>query len=532
MKKNSRQINRILATMLMSMVVYGAFSQTKGDRPTLMVGIVIDQLRSDYIDMLKEHFGEDGFNRLIRNGAYFENASFDIASPDIASGTALLYTGAYPNANGITQARVRNRDKKIAEKILVDPKVMGNFTAENLSPNALALSTFCDESRVASSGLGYVYSFAADAQQSIIMAGHAANGAFWINDEDGKWSTTTFYKDVPSTIQARNYSKPLSTRLDTMSWRPLIDINKYASVPTHRTYFPFRYFFGKSETNRYRAYKQSALVNEEVASVAIDCIQSLSLGKRGELDIVNIGFTAAPYTYGASADYSVELQDTYLRIDQELARIFHTIDKTVGFDNAVVFVASTGYFNDDSADEERFKIPTGKFYPKRAVSLLNMFLIAKYGNGDWLNGYYDGKFYFNAETIKQAGLDIADMRKRSAEFLRMMSGVEQAYALDDIVNNPVTDEARRLNRSINMATAADVYMEILPGWSIVQDEMPGQRNHTVRSNAVNCPILICAPEIKAERIKSIVDASILAPTVSKVLRIRSPNGAFNKPYTF
>lgn len=517
--------------MLMSMVVCSAFGQSKSDRPTLMVGIVIDQLRSDYIEMLKDHFGEDGFNRLLRSGVCFENVDFKIPHPDIASGTAILYTGAYPNVNSITSYKIRNRATRNDERILHDPEAMGNFTAETLSPRAISVSTLCDEARIASIGLSNVYSFAPDAQQAIIMAGHSANGAFWINNVDGKWSTTTFYKDVPSVIQARNYATPLASRLDTMSWRPMASSEQYVALPTHRRMYPFRYFYGKTETQRYRAYKESALVNDEVTSVAIDCIAKLSLGKRKELDIVNIGLTAAPYTYGVTADYSYELQDTYLRLDRELARIFRAIDSAVGMDNAVVFVASTGYFDDHSADEERFNVPTGKFYPKRAVSLLNMFLIAKYGNGEWLNGYDEGRFYFNRSAIKDANLDITDMRMRSAEFLRLMSGVKEAYALEEIVNNPVTPEAKAMYLATSNANSADVYIEILPGWTIVHDT-PSQRNRTVRGNAVNTPIILCAPGLKAEKVRTAVDATFLAPTVARVLRIRSPNGACDKPLAF
>lgn len=526
--RKKRQINRILTSMILSMVALNALSQVKGEKPTLVVGIIVDQLRSDYIELLQSHFGTEGFNKLTSEGAYFENVNFSIPKLDKVSGTSIVFTGNYPNINGIPSAKVFDTKTRRERDILTDASKIGNFTSETLSPQAITVSTLSDEVRVNSEGLGYVYSIAPDAQQAIIMAGHAGNSAVWINDVTGNWASSTFYKDYPMSMQMRNYSNSIAKRLDTATWKPSLDLSAYPDIPTHRKFYPFRYVFKRSNKDRYNAFKESALVNEEVTSVAIDHIKSQNLGRRGQLDMINIAYTAAPYSYSIDQDYRIELQDTYIRLDKQLARLFNAIEKQVGKNKAVIFLSSTGYFTDDRCDDEKFNIPTGKFYIDRAKSLLNMYLMSIYGNGNWVYGYDQNQFFLNHDLIKERNKDLAEIRDKSAKFLRQMSGVSETYTIEDILNNPVSEHAQAINKGTTAIYAGDIFVRILPGWQIVNDDLQ-KSNKIIRTNAVNTPAFILAPGINSQKIPQIVDASFLAPTVARILRIRSPNAATHKP---
>ena len=169
--------------MIFSLVAMSALSQVSSGRPTLIVGISIDQLRGDYLDLLQSQFGNGGFKRLMAEGAHLDNVVFDMAQLDKTTSTAVIYTGTYPNVNGITGATVYNEEARRVTLILNDPKFIGNATDETLSPMAIKVSTISDELRMDNNGIGDVYAIAPDAQQAILMAGHAANGAFWISDK-------------------------------------------------------------------------------------------------------------------------------------------------------------------------------------------------------------------------------------------------------------------------------------------------------------------------------------------------------------
>lgn len=511
--------------MLFSLVAVSALSQASGGRPTLIVGISIDQLRSDYIDLLQSHFGNDGFKKLMREGAHIENTVFDMARLDMATATAVLYTGAYPNVNGITGYKTYNDEKGSISRILNDPKFIGNATDETLSPMAIKVSTISDELKMDNNGIGDVYAIAPDAQQAIIMAGHAADGAFWISDKTGKWASSTFYKEYPATFSMRNMTHPLTQRLDTLAWRPALNVNDYPDIPLHRTFYPFKYEFKGDDA--VKRYKSSALVNEEVTSVAISCINDMALGKRAAVDMINIAYSAAPFGYASDSDTRIELQDKYIRLDRELGRLFAAVEKQVG-KNACIFVTSTGYFDELYATDPRFNIPSGEFSSRKAVSLLNMYLMAIYGNGNWVSGYYNETVYLNEKLAKEKNVPIEQLRKISGDFLRRMAGVNEAYTFDEILNNPSGDELERLHKSVASQDSGDIYLQIAPGWKVLDDYNKGEVTYPA-INAVSAPAFIIAPGVEPQKLSVPVDATLLAPTVTRILRIRSPNAARKMP---
>lgn len=531
--RNKKHSNRLVTSILASIVAVSALSQTNGGRPQLVVEIMIDQLRSDYIELLQNHFGECGFKRLAENGVCFENVDFNIDNIDIVSSTAMLMTGAYPRINGISGSHVYDVKKRLSQHILADPDKLGNFTSEKLSPMALKVSTVSDELKINSGGLGYVYSIAPDAQQAILLAGHAGNGAFWINDLNGKWATSTFYKDVPQVINNRNYKTPLTVRIDTMSWSPMLDLSEYPDIPTHKKYYPFKYLFPASRKDRYVNYKKSGLVNEEVTTVALDFLKSLDMGKRGETDMLNIGYTLSPFGDNGG-EGSIELQDKYVRLDRQLGRLFEAIDGSVGLQNTLIVVASTGYFENSDTTDSKYNIPSGIFNPIKAKSLLNLYLMAVYGNAQWVDDYHNECFYLNHKLIKDKNLDLKEVRKNASDFLRRMSGVAEAYSVDDIIDNPNGNHALHIKNGMIAAHTGDVLVKIKPGWNVAlnADNIQTQKVKQVRANVVSTPIYILHPSLKAQKIITPIDAILLAPTVSRLLRIRSPNAAEEKSYIF
>lgn len=496
-------------------------------RPKLVVGIVIDQLRSDYLELLESKFSSGGFFKLINNGAYFKNVSYGVDVNDPTVSSAILFTGTYPNINGISSSKVFDTKTQRPVPILTDHEKIGNFTDETFSPTAMEVSSLADEVRINGDAVGYVYSIAPDAQQSIIMAGHAANSASWINDVTGFWATTTFYKDFPASLSFRNYNTSLATRLDTIRWQPLLPMEEYPDIPNFRKFYAFKYTFPHNDKDRFRKFKQSALVNEEVTNVAINYLQSLALGKREELDMLNIAYTLAPYEPSIDRDFRIELEDAYLRLDLQIERLMKAIDTSVGRENVLVFVASTGYFEDARLDDEKFNIPTGEFHSARAKSLLNMYLMALYGNGDWVLNYYDKHLFLNRDLIKERNLSLEELRAKSAEFLRKMSGVAAAYSIDEIINNPGSPRAQKIHKSINQNFAGDVILVIKPGWQIVDPIFTPKK--LVRDNSVNTPVIISGQQIPTLRVAEEIDATFLAPTVARLLGIRAPNAAAHKP---
>lgn len=525
-------MNRLLTSVICGLVGISTVVMADPTRPKLVVGIMVDQLRTDYIDFLSSRFGKDGFNLLKNRGLYLKNIDYDVKDLDIVSSTAIIYTGNYASATGIPADKVFDPASKYPMPVLHDPATLGNFTNETYSPDGLRISTLSDELAVDGVGLGAIYSIAPNPMQAIIMAGHGGSSAFWISDENGKWATTTYYKDVPNVISKRNYQAPLAERLDTMVWTPSCPLDSYDGVPAQKKYFPFRHSFPKKSSDRYANYKESALVNTEVTDLAIDYIKSLQLGQRGDvIDMLNVGYTVAPYKHGVDSDMRLEMQDSYLRLDNQLGRLLKAVNESVGLENTLIFLVSTGYFDESAEDEARYRIPTGNFSTKRAVSLLNSYLSAKHGNDQYVDGCYRNMIYLDHATIERHGLDLADVRRDSRDFIVMMSGVADVKSLTDIVGE-TTPELRRIGRGIDPKTAGDLRLEFAPGWTINDDVRLPVLSWQVREGNPATPAFIMGPGIPVKIENSEVRATAIAPTLSSVMRIRSPNGAFDKPLTF
>jgi hypothetical protein len=156
--------------------------------PKLVIGIAVDQLRTDYLYALQSRFGEDGFRRLLSEGVVYESVTFDLDQPDATATLAVLASGSYPFVSGICATRAYNPQTLREQSIFYDKKYLGNFTQDNYSPAALIGTTVGDELKTATNGAAKVYSIAPEAEAALLGAGHRGNAAFWIDNKSGKWA--------------------------------------------------------------------------------------------------------------------------------------------------------------------------------------------------------------------------------------------------------------------------------------------------------------------------------------------------------
>ena len=528
-------MKRLLTSVLCGLVTLNVAVQAAHDeagRPKLVVGIVVDQLRTDYIEYLQSYFNERGFKRLMNDGAYMRDVDFKAKGLDAVSATAMLYTGAYPSTTGVASADLYDPATRKVKPVLSDPKTLGNFTNDSYSPENIRLSTLADEVAMDGLGLSAVYSFSADPQVAIVMAGHAGTGACWINPNTGNWATTTYYKNLPTPVSTRNYSSSLASRLDTMQWKPSIPIDKFPGLPEQKRIYPFRHLFQRNDKEVYDRFIASPMGNAEVTDVAIECLRQLKIGSNSNaVDMLNVGYTLAPYRYVTDGDFRPELTDAYLRLDGQLGRLFDAIDKYVGKENAVIWLSSTGYYDDAVIEDKKYRLPGGEFSMKRAKSLLNSYLSARHGNADYVGAFRDNHLYLDHKVLEDKNLNVQDVVADARSFLTKMSGVLDAFTFYDILS-PSTPEEEQLRLSLDPKTGGDIYVSFNPGWTIVNDIDYPAVTKSVRETPVLTPAFIMADGVAPKRIDSTVDATAIAPTVSSILRIRSPNGAVSKPILF
>lgn len=521
---------RLMMALAASVVTIGV-GATEPRQFKLMVGIVVEGLENQWLETLSEQMGQGGFKKLSEQGVSIENIDYG-TNLDGASAASMLLTGASPSINGIPSAEQYDAVTDRVNSIFADQNVMGNFSTRGYSPAALRTGTLSDEVRISSGGLSGVYGLAARAELAIPLAGHAGNLALWINPANGQWASSTFYREIPTAIAARNRALPLETRMDTMSWTPITGSASLPTLPEHLTRYPFRYVFPRG-TGRLEQFMATPLANREITHLAQEVMQVVHLGNSPDgTDVLNIAYSLEPFEYGQNTDNRAELIDAYLRLDKDLEQLFSSIDSSVGLENTLIYLAGTPPRPRSRREDDKYNMPAGEFSARRAISLLNLYLIALHGNGDYVDGFHNGYIYLNRRLIKERGLDGAQLRNEAAEFLTRMTGVAEAFTIDCIINGYAGDNAAALRRNTDPATAGDVFLRIAPGYEITETgrQSRGPVIHLAeRLSATTAPAFIFAPGLPAQKITVPVDARSIAPTVSRLLRIRSPNGASLPP---
>ena len=532
MKKPVLPFPRIMVALVASLAAMG-LSASEPERARLLVGIVVDGLESDYLELLRDRFGEGGFRRLEREGLTIANADYGMPM-DAASATAILVTGSSPSLSGVSSAERYDRETLRPVSVYADASVLGNFTTTPYSPAALRLSTLSDEARIADGGTNLVYAVGIDPAQVIALGGHAANASIWLDDKSGNWASSTYFGELPNVVSLRNRTNPLSLRMDTMSWTPTLAPADFPALPDYLRSYPFRYVFPKANPKRLDMFKASPIANREVNELALELLSSLKMGEHdGVTDVLNIAYSLEPYTFGKNPDTRMELMDSYIKLDRNLEQLFNSIDSRVGLGNTVVYLAATPPTGRSKRDDERWNIPYGEFSTRRAVSLLNVYLIARYGNGDYISAYHNRQFFLNRELLSSLNLDIEAVSADAAAFLARMTGVDRAYTLTQIVAGQAGEHSEVLRRNTFIPHSGDITVEIAPGFEIIDDYNATTATDAPRvverAVAATAPVLIMAPGVVPAEIGTPVDARVVAPTVARILRIRSPNGAALPP---
>ena len=517
-------MNRWIASLIAILTLPGLYAQQSADPPKLVISIVVDQLRGDYLQFFSPTFGERGFKRLMNEGLVYHQLEFGFPNLGPAASTATIHTGAYPYYHGIVSDK--NYDFKTRREISAvhDDSYLGNYTTDRYSPLALMSSTIGDELKIASGGKSDVFAIAPDAETAILSAGRYADAAFWVDDYNGRWATTTYYKNIPWYVDRYNTSNALTNSPDK-TWAPAL--LSYNGFPYTQNTTPFKYSFSKGEYDRYLKIKKSPFINEEITNLASAFFEYADFGKRLYPDFLAVTYYAGNYKFSNRYDdFGWEIQDIYYRLDKEIERLLDIIDKKTGLKNVLIILSSNGYYESSAKIPLGFK-PQGEFYPSRCISLLNMYLMAIYGSGNWVEGYYNEQIYLNKKLIENQNINWNEILKKASDFIALFSGVQEVttagqWFVDD------TGRSAGFRRGMNKKISGDIFIELQPGWLVV-NETQINKTDFVRNKAILSPLVFFGGNIRKEHVFRMVQATEIAPTVAFILRIRSPNAAKDAP---
>lgn len=510
----------------MSVLATPEAGATSSGVPRVVVNILVDQLRTDYLNAFMPLYGQEGFVRLLKEGRVYQQGEYPQYRPDRASAAATLSTGTTPYNHGVVGMKWLDRETLRPVYCVDDKHYAGLQTTDATAPTYLGVSTIGDELKVASEGKALVYAIAPYREASVLSAGHAADGAFWIDDRTGQWCSTTYYgKTLPAWVSVLN-SNSLSDRLKTLVWKPSNElVGNFSYFLSGGMKKPFVHKF--VGTNRFESFKTSALVNEEVARATAQCVSGTMIGGDATPDYLALTLYAGNIDHHTVSESAMELQDIYVRLDQALANIIRSVEHKVGKDNALFVVTSTGYADEETTDLSRYRIPTGVFDVERAGALLNMYFVAVYGQGQYVEATLGTQLYFNHKLIEQKQINLAEMLERAQDFLLQLSGVKDVYTSSRLLQGAWTPGISRMRGGYNPRYSGDVLIEVAPGWRFVNPTT--HENQLVRESYIPFPIIFLGAGFNAETIETPTTIDYIAPTLSKAMRIRAPNACSVAP---
>ena len=522
--------NRHLYITLLAILGFNAESGAQAmqpkSAPRLVINITIDQLRTDYLEAFAPLYSDGGLKRLLNEGMVFTNVSYPFAPVDRASAIAAIATGTTPYYNSIVGNRWLNRETLRPVGCVDDPKYTGMLTAETASPASISTSTVGDELKVATGGKALVYAIAPFRDAAVLSAGHAADGALWIDDVYGDWCSSIYYlMNVPTWLQSFNDQKAPSKKINNLLWEPMTNasgtFNFFLQTENEK---PFKHKF--SGYQRFSSYKQSALVNSDITEMAKYCITATGMGADRVTDLLNLTYYAGTFEHQSLTDCQMELQDTYLRLDYALGSLIDYTTRTFGASNVLYVITSTGFSEVDAADYARFHIPTGTLNITRTANLMNMYLGAIWGQGNYVETIFRNQIFLNHKLLETKKISIGDATSRAQEIIAMMSGVRNVYTSLQLLTSQSL-QTEKIRNAFNPQRCGDIIIEAAPGWKMLNEDT--QESEMAIASFTQFPIIVFGGGIGAERIQTPVTTDRIAPTIARSIRIRAPNACSAEP---
>lgn len=537
----------ILTTLITITTVFQIHAQRiPSGKPRLVVGITVSGMRYDYLSTYWDKFGEDGFRRMAGMGTHCKNARYDQLITESAVGHATIGTGARPDAHGIVADYWYERIDEEIRYCVDDPSVRAVLSSDengHTSPALMMSRTLSDELRIVSQFKSKVIGVSMDPKAAVLQSGHTANAAYWYNPEHGTWTTSTYYLDsLPEWVEAFN-EKNYKDIYREKEWTTLLPISEYSSSMLDNNSYEegfngqntFPYDLRKITRDGFREGDYSALLfapfgNTFTKDFAISAIVNEELGQRNATDWINISFNAGQYLAGHFTTWSVEVEDLYLRLDQDIAHLLTFLDEQVGLENTLIYLTADNAVADDPRILAEHRIPSGYFNYHSNISLLKSYLNAVYGQGNWVSLYYANQIYLNRKLIEDSRLSLEEVQDRVANFMIQFSGVSNALPAYILQRNNFTEGIfNRIQNSYNQKRSGDVIIYLTPGWV----EKGSEYRETLSDFHFDAhvPLIFYGWKVNRVTLPEQVSPLDIVPTIAYFLEISVPENASGKVIT-
>jgi predicted AlkP superfamily pyrophosphatase or phosphodiesterase len=527
--------------------VTATVASTELPRPKLVVGIVVDQMRWDYLYRYYDRYQSNGFKRLLNEGFSCENTQVDYIPTFTAPGHSCIYTGSVPAIHGIAgndfTIQATGKTMYCTEDTTVQT-VGSESKAGQMSPRNLLVTTVTDELRLATNFRSKVIGIALKDRGGILPAGHTANAAYWFDDKTGNWITSTYYmKDLPQWVKDFNDQKLAETYLK-LDWNALYPIDTYVQSTADNSPYEGKFKGADAPT---LPVKTSALYkgnlglirstpygNTITLDLAVAAINSEQLGQHPVTDFLAISLSTPDYVGHQFGINAVEIEDTYLRLDREIATFLTYLDAKVGKGNYTVFLTADHGAAHNTAFLNDHNIPAGVWDDGATLKDLNKYLEGKYNEKRVVLNLGNYQVNLNYAAIKQDKLNEDAIKQDCIDYLQKLPYVAFAVDMTKAQTANIPEQLRsRIINGYNIKNSGVIQIILEPAWFTGHgsgDSGPTGTTHGTWNPYDNhIPLVFMGWGIKHGSLTRETHMTDIAATVAALLHIQAPNGCIGQP---
>lgn len=497
------------------------------DKPKLVVGIVVEQMRQDYIDRFWENFDSKGIKKLAVNGSYCKNANLNYALTQAAPGYATIATGTEPCDHGIVSNYWYNPLTGAKEDCISIPKyhIVGkDGDNTSISPQNVFSTTFSDEAKLFNRGKSKVISMSLDKYGAVLSGGYTADAAYWFDTQIGKWITSSYYMDkLPSWVDEVN-AKKMPDEYLTRDWRPMLDMEKYNEVLSDTSIyefgidgmykvFPYNYAEIKKTVKNYELLTMIPEGNTLLTDLAVASLYGEDLGADDYTDFLFIDYTVPENIGRLFGTQAIETQDLFLRLDKDIAHLLSVLEEVVGKNNLLVYLTSNHGVAETPMYLHDNKMPSGNFKQYYMLALVKSYLKAVYGEGDWILDFNNSQIYLNRSLIEDSQISIDEFRNKVIAFILNSSGIANAISANQFISINFTDGiCQKMQNSFNQKRSGDIMITLKPGWI---EDIPYITDHnSPYSCNTHVPLIFYGWKVKKQSVYTQINLTDIAPTIS------------------
>jgi predicted AlkP superfamily pyrophosphatase or phosphodiesterase len=514
-------------------------------RPKLVVGIVVDQLRYDYLYRYWDKYGNDGIRKLITQGFNFKNNQYSYVPTYTGPGHASVYTGSVPAINGIIGNDWYERDQKKMMYCVEDNSVNtvgSTSTAGKMSPANLLTTTITDELRLATNMGSKVIGVALKDRGAILPAGHLANSAYWFDSPSGNWITSTYYRqELPQWVQEFNNQKHPDKHLREV-WNTLLPIAEYTESTAddqpweqalpgeQKPVFPHN--IPAIREKDYELLRSIPAGNTITKDFALAALRGENMGKGKHTDFLAVSFSTIDYIGHKFGPNSIEAQDAMLRLDTELAELIREIEREVGQGQVLFFLTSDHGVAQVPGFLKTMNIPSGVATSGTVPDSVEAYLNKQYGSGKWVERYTNQQLYLNRELVDRKKLNLADVQQRVANYVMRFESVMRAVTASALQGTSWSQGMMaRVENGYNARRSGDVIILLQPGWfeGYGSGEPKGTTHGSYSNYDTHVPLVWYGWNVKPGESAVPTEIADIAPTIASWLYIQEPNGSVGIP---